>query len=220
MKLNLTMSLTVYLLLLVVVFEPAATKVQKLNKDGLNEEDLPSANPTTKHSQNAAYGCKFGDSTCSQDIIDHVLGNLTNNSVINITHNVVLSSNITLANLINISIIGYNNPVITCHNGTGIYILSSHNCIIEGIIWNGCGTQYLISYTVLAIEFRINPGICFQYSSNITVKNCFFKYSKGQALTLLNVSGDVNIYQCKFVNCSNDGGHGAALYYSSSLNLQ
>ena len=86
--------------------------------------------------------------------------------------------------------------------------------MIQGIIWNGCGTQYSTSYK--DPETLINPGICFQYSSNITVKNCFFKYSKGQALALLNVSGDVNICQCKFVGCSNEGDHGAALYYSSS----
>ena len=206
MYLKLTMLLIIYSLLLAIAFEPAAaTKAQKLIKNGLI------GNPTTWHSQNVVYGCKFDD--CSQDI-NYVLGNLTNNSVISIKDNVVLSSNITLTKLINISIIGYNNPVITCYNGTGIHISFSHNCMIEGITWNGCGTQYFSSYK--DPEIQINPGICFQYSSNITVKDCFFKYSKGQALALLNVSGDVNIYQCKFVGCSSDGGHGAALYYSSS----
>ena len=41
----------------------------------------------------------------------------------------------------------------------------------------------------------------------------------GQAIALLNISGNVNIHYCSFVSCLNSGGHGAAVYYSSN-NLQ
>ena len=83
--------------------------------------------------------------------------------MINITHDAILSSNITLAYLKNISIIGYNNPTITCHNGTGLDIVFSHDCVIEGITWNGCGSQYIANL--------LNPGIQFLHSSSIIIKN-------------------------------------------------
>ena len=76
--------------------------------------------------------------------------------------------------------------------------------MIEGINWDHCGTEYL------------TPGIQFRFSSKIAIRNCSFQYSKGLALALSDVSGDVSIYQCKFVNCNNSGGYGAAIHYSSS----
>ena len=71
--------------------------------------------------------------------------------MISITHDVILPSNITLAILKNISTIECNSPTVTCRNGTGLNITFSHDCVIEGITWNGCGHQY-------ATEL-VNPGI-------------------------------------------------------------
>ena len=195
-----------YLLLLIITFEPAATRTQNLIKNHHEEEGTLTIKSYVKREQDATNGCKFGD--CSPDIIDHVLGNLTSNSVIKITHDSILSSNIALANLTNVSLIGNNNPLITCHEGAGLHILFSHDFVIEGITWDQCGTQY--------VGLSTTPGIQFQFSSKITVRNCSFQYSKGLALVLLNVSGDVNIHQCKFVNCNNSGSYGAAINYSSS----
>ena len=53
-------------------------------------------------------------------------------------------------------------------------------------------------------------------SSNITINNCIFQYSKGQAVLLSEVSGDVSINHCNFVHNNCYSGHGAAIYYSSS----
>ena len=205
------MLLGAYLLLLSIAFErpaattktqsPAQTFLRGLIRSRHNEEGL-TIESYAKREQDATNGCKFGK--CPPDIIDHVLGNLTSNSVIKITHDSMLSSNIALANLTNVSLIGSNNPLITCHEGAGLQILFSHNVAIQGITWDQCGTEYL------------TPGIQFQFSSKIAIRNCSFQYSKGLALVLLNVSGDVNIHQCKFVNCNNSGGYGAAIHYSSS----
>ena len=160
----------VYLLLvrIFIVYVSTITRAQKVIEDGINitEEDVFTMKLNEERiysDQDTAFGCKFGN--CSQYyIVDHILANLTNNSVINITHDVILPSNITLAYLKNISIIGYNNPTITCHNGTGLNIIFSHDCVIEGITWNGCGSQYIAKLT--------NPGIQFLHSSNIIIDKC------------------------------------------------
>ena len=188
------MLLGAYLLLLIIDFEPAATtKTQSLTKGRHNKEDTLTIKPYTKREQDA-----------TPNIIDHVLGNLTSNSVIKITHDSILSSNIALVNLTNVSLIGNNNPLITCHEGGGLQILFSHGIAIESITWDQCGTRFM------------TPGIHFRFSSKIAIRNCSFQHSKGLALALLNISGDVNIHQCKFVNCNNSGGYGAAIHYSSS----
>ena len=84
-----------YLLLLIVAFEPAATKTLNLIKSRHNEEGTLTIESYAKPEQDATNGCKFGN--CSPSIIDHVLGNLTSNSVIKIMHDSILSSNIALA---------------------------------------------------------------------------------------------------------------------------
>ena len=96
---------------MVIAFEATTNRTQA-DQNGDNEEDDFTTDPIEKHvlnEQDAPFSCTFGN--CSQYYtIDHVLGNLTSDGVINITHDVILSSNITLANLKNISIIGYNSP--------------------------------------------------------------------------------------------------------------
>ena len=142
------LSRTVYLILLlqmVTAFEAITDRAQlQEDQNGDNGEGGFTTDPIEKHVLNEQDGqssCKFGN--CSQYYsIDHVLGSLTSNGVITITHDVILSLSITLANLKNISIIGYNSPTVTCHNGTGLEITYSHDCVIEGITWNGCGSQY------------------------------------------------------------------------------
>ena len=55
-----------------------------------------------------------------------------------------------------------------------------------------------------------------KYSSNITIQGCSFQHSKERAVVLSDISGNVNISHCKFVNNSHYRGHGAAISYSSS----
>ena len=227
--------LTSFLLLLevlVIAVKPVAvatTRIQNVIMSDHNEKDILTNTKRDFSDQDTTNGCKFGD--CYPYIIDHVLGNLTSNSVIKITQDVILSSTITLANLTNVSLIGYNNPMITCHKGITLQISFSHSFAIEGITWDQCGTRYLGLVTTPGIQFQYSSNITvkncsFQHSegrplallnaSNITVKECSFQYSSGQALALSDVSGDVNIQQSKFVHCLNSGGYGGAIYYSSS----
>ena len=66
-----------------------------------------------------------------------LLVNLTDNTTIYITTDMVLSSVTQLTHLKNIAIIGYNNPTVQCGYSGGLHFVSCHNVTIKGIIWNG-----------------------------------------------------------------------------------
>ena len=150
--------------------------------------------------------CVYGSCTCNS--LDHALANLTNNVLINITTDMTLFSLIKVSNLENVSIIGYNDPVVNCKSAGGILFTFCCNCIIQGITWNECGTE--------DVNNNIEPGLALRYSTNITIRNCFFQYSKGQAVLLSAVSGNVRISNCNFTHNSQYRGHGAAIHFSSS----
>ena len=94
----------------------------------------------------------------------------------------------------------------------GIHFMFCHNCIIQGITLDRCGIGVTDNLT--------EPAIKLNYSSNITIQNCCFQHSIGQALVLLEVSKNVNINNCNFVNNSHYRGHGAAIHYSHMYNTK
>ena len=145
--------------------------------------------------------CVYGNCSCNS--LDHALANLTSNVLINITTDMTLSSLINASNLVNVSIIGHNNPTVNCKRAGGIHFNFCHNCIIQGIIWDGCGT-------------KTEAGIKLSDSSSIVIENCSFQYSKGPNIVLLRVSKHVNISHCNFIHNNHYECHGAAIHYSSS----
>ena len=144
--------------------------------------------------------CVYG--SCSCNSLDQALGNLTSNTLINITTDVTLSSLVKSSDIENVSIIGHNNPTVNCKSVGRIHITFCKNCIIQGITWDECGTKHIDNHT--------EPGLMLSYSSTVTIQNCSFQHSVAQAVVLSEVSGDININECKFVNNSYYGGHGAA----------
>ena len=157
---------------------------------------------------NSLICCVYGNCSCSS--LDHALANLTSNVLINITTDVTLSSLVRVSGLEKVSIIGHNNPTVYCSGDVSeIQFTFSRHLIIQGITWIGCGTDN-INHT--------KPGLSMSHSFNVTIQNCTFQQSVGQAIVLSEMSGDVNINNCKFVNNSHYRGHGAAIHYSSSTN--
>ena len=140
---------------------------------------------------------------CSYNSLDQCLGNLTSNILINITIDVTLSTLVRTSNLSNVSIIGHNYPTVNCKSTGGIHFAFCHNCSIQGITWNGCGSPD-------------EPGLKFSYSSNVTIQNCCFQHLLGQAVMLLQMLGGINICDCNFINNSDYAGHGAAIHYSAN----
>ena len=150
--------------------------------------------------------CVYGNCSCNS--LDHALANLTSNTLINITTDLILSSLVTASGIENVSIIGHNNPTVNCKSIGRIHITFCKNCIIQGITWDECGTKHIDNHT--------EPGLMLSYSTIITIQNCSFQHSVGQAVVLSEVSGDININDCKFVSNHYYGGHGAAVYYLSN----
>ena len=162
---------------------------------------------TSGEDDNNLACCVYGNCSCS---LNHALDNLTSNVLINITTDVTLSSLVTASHLENVSIIGHNNPTVNCRSAGGINITFCNNCIIQGITWDRCGTGNISNDT--------EPGLKLSYSSNVTIQNCFFQQSVGQAVVLSEMLGDVSINNCMFMNNSHYRDHGAAVHYSSSAN--
>ena len=150
--------------------------------------------------------CVYGNCSCNS--FYQALANLTSNTLINIKTDVTLSSLVTASDIENVSIIGHNNPTVNCKSVGTIHITFCKNCIIQGITWDECGTKNIANHT--------KPGLKLSYSSTVTIRNCSFQHSVGQAVVLSEVSGDININDCKFVNNSYYGGHGAAIHYLST----
>ena len=151
--------------------------------------------------------CTFGNCSCPS--LYTALANLTCNVLINITTDVTLFSIISLVDVANITIIGHNNPTVNCNSSGGLHFISCHNCIIEGISWDGCGDKNIrenISRPVLQVID----------SSNITIKDCSFQHSIGQAVALSQITGDVTINHCNFLFNNQCEGHGSAIHYSSN----
>ena len=140
---------------------------------------------------------------CSYSSLDQCLANLTSNILINITTDVTLSSLIRASNLSHVSIIGHDYPTVNCKSVGGIHFQFCHNCTIQGITWDGCGSPFI-------------PGLKFSYSSNVSIQNCTFQRLLGQAMKLRGVLGDVTICDCKFTNNNDYMGHGAAIQFSSN----
>ena len=146
--------------------------------------------------------CVYGNCTCYS--LDYALANLTSNVLINITTDVMLSTFIERSNLQNVSITGYNSPTVNCKNAAGIHFKFCHNCIIQGIAWNNCGST-------------TKAGLTLNYYSNVTIQNCSFQHSLGQVIVLSEASGNVNINNCNFVNNTQYKYHGTAIYYYSKV---
>ena len=107
--------------------------------------------------------------------------------LINITADMTLSSFINISDLENISLVGYNNPIVKCRNIVAIHFTNCHDCIFNGITWDGCGRDYK------------NHGLKLSYSSNILIQICLFQHSIGQVVVLLK-SQNVTISNCMFLS--------------------
>ena len=153
--------------------------------------------------------CVYGSCPCPSLYV--ALDNLTSNVLINITTDVELPSIIPIIGISNIAITGHNNPAVYCNNSGGLHFISCYNCTIEGITWGGCGAM-----NISGDDNSMYPVLQFTNSSNITIQNCSFQQSIGQAVVLSGMSGDVNINNCNFLYNKQYEGHGTAVHFSSN----
>ena len=175
---------------------------QSWNSD--NEDFASGSGGGNERGQDKLPCCVSGKFTFHS--IDDILNNISSdNTIVNITTDVVLSSIVTLESLENIMIIGYRNPVVKCDDVGAVKFISCKNITIEGIQWEGCGS-------------KVYPEIEFYNSSNVSLKTCSFHYSKGRSILLSEVSGNVYINNCNFAHNNKYRGHGAAIHYLPNTN--
>ena len=145
------------------------------------------------------YICSKNDKMCS---CKHIM-NVSSYSEVTITDDLNISSPIMLEGLVNISLTGHNNAIIHYKETGELKFISCQNVEITNLTWN------------LPSENKNNPipRITFSDASKITVRNCSFQNSVGQAISMVNVSEHVNIDCCKFIH--NSGNQNAMLIYYS-----
>ena len=149
-----------------------------------------------------AFICLSTNCYCNK--LEYLLDDLQNNTIVNITDNVTLSSVIDLSDLENISIIGHNNITVICGiDGGGLYLCSCDNLIVKGFTWIGCG---IINHT-----YYHRPVLEFCDSSGITIQNCTFRYSIEQVISLHRIDSYVNIDHCDFMNNNLHGDYRAVI---------
>ena len=166
---------------------------------------LVALKPATGVHEVIKVGCReedFAHRTCYS--LDYALGNLTENAVLSIISDVMLSSVFVLKDFANITLIGQNSPIVRCSDGGGLHFISCHNCTIENLHWVECGSQSVS-------KSARNSVIQFHKSSNIKIRNCSFKNSLGQGIVLFEVMGAVTIDHCKFTS-NQYKGDGTAIY--------
>ena len=142
---------------------------------------------------------------------DYLSEDLTDDSVINITCKMKLSSVITIVGVKNIAVTGYNNATVDCNDFGGLHFLSCTNVKIQNIIWKRCGFNNGTDLT--------GPVIKLNKSSTAVIQHCSFHNSVGPVVMLTNIPGNVTIDNCEFLNSTKYKGHGAVIYYYSSKNM-
>ena len=136
--------------------------------------------------------CVYGTCPCSS--LSSALRNVSDNTVINITSELVTLNDIVgmgSGNLSNITITG-NGATIMCNNTGGVYCESCSNITIMGITWYQCGRND--SKNLLQA-----PALNFTTVSNIQIYKCTFTKSSGCPVQMQHASHSISITECTFL---------------------
>jgi len=169
-----------------------------------DDKDFASSSGDLNEDEDKVICCAYGNYTFSS--VADILNNISsNNKIINIFNDVLLTSNVILEGLENITIKGHRDPVVNCNDVGSIKFTSCKNVHFEGIQWERCG-------------YKNYQGIGFYNSSNISFERCSFHNSKRRSISFSEVSGNVYINSCNFMHKNNYTGHGSAIYYLPKAN--
>ena len=162
---------------------------------------------TSGGSNSSTECCVDGKCPCSS--LSTALLNITNNTVINVTSEIVaLQTSIQMGipqKQLNAITITSNGATILCNNSGSITCRSCADVIIEGITLDQCGSSFN------SIELR--PGLAFYTAANISIFNCTFQNSSTVAVSLFNVYDDIIIDKCNFISNRIQG------YYVSPISV-
>ena len=133
-----------------------------------NIDEINSAIPS-KDAEDDVNGLSSDKDDCSSGTyIFYSFADVSNsvscNIIIDISTDIVLSSNVLFNSVNNITIIGQGNPTVNCNNIGSMKFVSCNNVTIEGVNWERCGSVN-------------NPGMELYNTSNIAIQNCSFHHS-------------------------------------------
>ena len=148
---------------------------------------------------------------CHCKNLEDTMVSVRDNQLVNLTDGIMVLSSVIRLHSSNISIIGHSNPTVICVNHGGLKLHDCSNLSIEGITFIGCGATDGI-YDNIYIDI---PVLEFSGCNNVRIQKCSFQYSMGQVVSLDNVSGYINLNNCKFVSHIHYRSHGTAIYYDS-----
>ena len=149
---------------------------------------------TVNTSGSNASECCRGNCLCSS--LSSALLNMQNDTVINITSEVVSLNNIVgmgSGNLRNITIIG-NGATIMCNNTGGVLCESCNDITIMGITWYQCGRNDSENPPIQI------PALQFNIVSNLVIQQCKFLSSLGCPVYLDYAEGNIMIIESLFVH--------------------
>ena len=136
------------------------------------------------------------------ECFEDVLSQMHSNTIVNITiPNISLSSNIELRDIHDITIIGHNNPEITCTSTGTLKLNNCSNIVIRNVIWRRCG-----DYNLQGVFGRNNlipwSRLQFHFGTNITIQRSAFIETY---IKMYEVSGNVDINEVHFSGGVNQG---------------
>ena len=127
------MLITGILTVVLLLFSKADQQLA-LNTDNCTHRTIN--NRGVSGSRNDGLLCFTGGRNCTD-----LLSNVANNSFINITTDIVLSSKLVLKSRENITIIGHGHVTIYFQSDGAIKFVSCKNLTIKSIFWQSCGSR-------------------------------------------------------------------------------
>ena len=130
----------------------------------------------------------------SRGKIDHTL--------IDVDYDHDLTSSLYISGVCDLAIVGGNDPILNCSQGSGISFTDSANIFVYGISWEGCSISHYTTYLDASTSTPLNAtsALFFYLCINVTISGCRFTSEWGAGVSLYDVGGTVNITETEFVD--------------------
>lgn len=143
--------------------------------------------------------------------ISDLPSNFSSNTVLRLCSNLVIEKNIALSSLSNVTLVGYESPILRCPNGTevGLVFTSMHNLELLNFAVIGCGMMTDVDTDPM---HNIKASMTIKTSINISIVNVTIAQSPGSGLAMFYNNGSIMVYNSTFEKNGLDrstGGNGA-----------
>ena len=137
----------------------------------------------------------------------------SSNTQLRICSNLTLDRNITLSGLSNVAVVGYDNPVLRCLNGSevGLIFADLHDLQLRNFAVDGCGVMMDIDKDPV---HNIKASVFIKTSVNIIIDSVSIMRGPGSGLAMFYNNGSIEVGRCTFEKNGLDrhtGGNGVYL---------